>query len=82
MLALGYTEKYSLDIFLAPLFGYFEVVDVPFTLRARCELFVLSARLVGMPLPLLDFVAAVLSAAAVVAAAAAAAGVRMSDEMA
>lgn len=62
-----------------------EVVDVPFTLRVRCELFVLDARLVGRALPLLDFVAVPLSAAAaaaVAATAAAAAGVRMSDEMA
>lgn len=60
-----------------------EVVDVPFTLRVRCELFVLDARLVGLALPLLDFVAAPLSAAAAAAAvSAASAGVRMSDEMA
>lgn len=44
-----------------------EVVDVPFGLRVRCELFVLHARLVGISLLPLDFVAAVGASAAAAA---------------
>lgn len=74
---------------VAPLFVE-EVVDVvPFGLRARCELFVLHARLVGSLLLPLDFVAASAVAAADAAAASqqllslpAAGDVRMNDEMA
>lgn len=74
---------------VAPLFVE-EVVDVvPFGLRARCELFVLHARLVGILLLPLDFVAASAVAAADAAAASqqllslpAAGDVRMNDEMA
>lgn len=63
-------EFISLCVFVeAPLFVE-EVVDVvPFGLRARCELFVLHARLVGILLLPLDFVAASAVAAAAVAAA-------------